>query len=77
MNQHNTALQDQMEEARLRRRYDNSLMTEHERRVHDKDIKAFTEMDSESVYSRGIPGLKSGHDQAIQDKYLGKLFTST
>lgn len=51
-----------MEEARLKKKYDNSLMTEHERRVHDKDIKAYVEMDNQNVYNRGIPGLTNGHD---------------
>jgi hypothetical protein len=54
-----------MEAARLKKKYDNTLMTEHERRVHDKDIKAFMEMDNQSVYNRGIPGLKGSHDQEI------------
>jgi hypothetical protein len=51
-----------MEEARLKRKYDNTLMTEHERRVHDKDIKAYVEMDNHTVFNRGIPGLKESHD---------------
>jgi hypothetical protein len=65
-----------MEEARLKKKYDNSLMTEHERRVHDKDIKAYVEMDNQNVYNRGIPGLTNGHDQDLKDKYLEKLFNS-
>jgi hypothetical protein len=38
MRQYNQALNGQMEESKLKKRYGNSLMTEHERRVHEKDI---------------------------------------
>ena len=62
MRVYNQALSGQMEEARLKRKYGDSLMTEHERRVHDKDIKAFVEMDNQSIYSRGIPGMKNSHE---------------
>jgi hypothetical protein len=37
-------------------------MTEHERRINDKDIKAYIEMDNQSVNSRGIPGIQVGHE---------------
>ena len=47
-------------------------MTEHERRINDKDIKAFVSMDNKTVNSM-IPGLKS-HENNLQDKYLNKLF---
>ena len=46
MNMYKQELAGQMEEARLKKKYDNSLMTEHERRVHDNDIKAYVEMDN-------------------------------
>jgi len=62
MRQYNQALNGQMEEARLKKRYGNSLMTEHERRVHEKDIQAFVEGDNQNLYSRAIPGLSSGHE---------------
>ncbi len=65
MIQYNQALNSQMEEARLKRRYDNSLMTEHERRVHDKDIKAYVEGDNQQLFNRAIPGLTSGHEQEL------------
>lgn len=54
-----------MEEARLKRKYDGTLMTEHERRIHDKDIAAYMDMDSHQVFSRGIPGLRGGHEQEL------------
>lgn len=63
-----------MEEGRLKKRYGNSLMTEHERRVHEKDIQAYVDGDNQSLYNRGIPGLRGGHEQQLQDKYIGKLF---
>lgn len=63
-----------MEESRLKRKYDNSLMTEHERRIHDKDIQAYMEGDNQKLFNRGIPGLRAGHEQDLQDKYIGKLF---
>lgn len=62
-----------MEEASKKKKYD-VLMTEHERRVHDKDIKAYVEMDTQNVYTK-IPGVKS-HENDLQEKYLEKLFSN-
>lgn len=62
MRAYNAALNGQMEEAKMKRRYDNSLMTEHERRVHERDIRAYVEGDTQSLYNRGIPGLRGGHE---------------
>jgi len=76
MRQYNQALNGQMEELRNKKRYGNSLMTEHERRVHEKDIKAFVEGDNQNLYSRAIPGLSHGHESNLQEKYIGKLFTN-
>lgn len=39
-----------MDEAMKRKKY-GELMTEHERRVNDRDIKAFVEGDNLNVYS--------------------------
>jgi hypothetical protein len=39
-------------------------MTEHERRVNDRDIKAYEEGDTKAVNTRQIPGIKS-HDQDL------------
>ena len=75
MRQYNQALNGQMEESKLKKRYGNSLMTEHERRVHEKDIQAFVEGDNQNLYSRAIPGLSSGHESNLQDKYIEKLFS--
>ena len=74
MREHNNVLNGQIKEAEMKRKYDRSLMTEHERKIHDKDIKAFMEMDNQNLYNRGIPGLAGGHEQQLQDKYIGKLF---
>jgi hypothetical protein len=60
-----------MDEASKKKKYD-VLMTEHERRVHDKDIKAYITGDNQSVYSK-VPGVKSS-EQTLQDKYIQKLF---
>lgn len=49
-------------------------MTEHERRVNDKDIKAYVEMDNQNIYTK-IPGVKS-HENELQEKYLEKLFSN-
>ena len=38
---YNKDLNSQIEESRMKKRYDNTLMTEHERMVNDKDIKAY------------------------------------
>jgi len=34
-------------------------MTDHERRVNERDIKAYEEMDTSVVNTRQIPGFKS------------------
>lgn len=39
-----------MDEARKKKKY-GELMTEHERRVNDRDIKAFVEGDNQTVYN--------------------------
>ena len=49
----------QAEEAKVRKRF-GVLMSEHERRVNDKDIKAYENRDTHNLYSQ-IPGIK-GHD---------------
>ena len=49
-------------------------MTEHERRVNDKDIKAF-ENNEQKIHSY-LPGQKS-NEVTVQDKYLNKLFTNS
>jgi hypothetical protein len=46
-----------MEEQRVKKKYD-TLMTEHERRVNDKDIKAYEEVNTKDLYSK-IPGIRS------------------
>ena len=63
MREYNNALNGQIKEAQMKRKYDRSLMTEHERKIHDKDIKAYMEMDNQNMFNRGIPGLAGGHEQ--------------
>ncbi len=41
-------------------------MTEHERKINERDIRAYIEMDNQTVYSRGIPGIQVGHEQEKQ-----------
>ena len=48
-----------MEDARTRKQYD-SLMTEHERRVNEKDIKAYEQVDNKNLYGK-LPGFR-GYD---------------
>jgi len=66
-------LGQQVEEARVKKRF-GVLMTEHERRVNDKDIKAYENRDTQNIYSQ-IPGIK-GHDQQLQEKYVNKIFST-
>jgi len=66
------SLNKQMEEARVKKKFD-SLMTEHERRVNDKDIKAYEVADTRNLYGK-LPGNR-GHEQERQEMYLNKLFT--
>lgn len=49
-------------------------MTEHERRIHDKTIKAYQKFDVDEAGPRsGVPQLGQNY-QAIQNKYIGKAF---
>ena len=66
-------LNAQIKSEKQRKKYD-ILMTEHERRVHDKTIKAYEQFETEN--SSG--GLKIGQNYAaIQQKYIGKAFGSS
>ena len=53
------SLNKQMEDARIKKQYD-SLMTEHERRVNDKDIIAYEQVDTKNLYGK-LPGFR-GND---------------
>ena len=44
-------------------------MTEHERRVNDKDIEAYREFNTAKINKNGVPALGQ-HYQQIQQKYL-------
>ncbi|CDW84537.1 UNKNOWN [Stylonychia lemnae] len=61
-------LGQQLEETRTKRKY-GALMTEHERRVNDKQIKAYENMETRNTDANLRP-----YDQQVQEKYLNKLF---
>ena len=50
-------------------------MTEHERRVHDKTIKAYEQFEA-SPDGQGVPKMGQNY-AAIQQKYIGKAFGTT
>lgn len=50
-------LTKQMVEQRTKKKYD-TLMTEHERRINDKDIKAYEEINTKDLNCK-IPGIRS------------------
>lgn len=45
-------------------------MSEHERRVNDKDIKAYENMDVSAIQS-----VKT-YDKQVQENYVNKIFTN-
>lgn len=47
-------------------------MTNHERRINDKDMKAYEEMDTKTLNSK-IPGIRT-NDQNLQERYIEKMF---
>ena len=66
-------LNRQIEETNVKKKY-GGLMTEHERRVNDRDIKAYENMDTHAVNGM-IPGIRQ-NGPTIQDKYVDKLFAA-
>ena len=48
-------------------------MTEHERRIHDKTIKAYEAYEVDAIASSGVPQIGQNYS-AIQQKYIGKAF---
>lgn len=63
------ALSNQIHENKKKKQY-SVLMTEHERRVNDRDIKAYEYQDTKNLYSK-VPGF--GGDNRL-DKYIDKSF---
>jgi hypothetical protein len=61
------ALSNQINENKKKKQY-SVLMSEHERRVNDKDIKAYEYQDTSNLYAK-VPGF-SGDDRL--DKYIDK-----
>jgi hypothetical protein len=51
-----------MEDNSKMKKYD-SLMTEHERRVNDKDIQAYEQVDNKNLYGK-LPGFR-GSNQTV------------
>ena len=70
--QYQNSLTQQIKTEKQRKKYD-ILMTEHERRVHDKSIKAYEHFDSNANEGSGVTGLGQ-HYSAIQKKIMGKAF---
>ena len=64
------ALADQINENNKKKQY-SVLMTEHERRVNDRDIKAYEHLDTKNLYSK-VVGF--GGDNK-QEKYIDKSLT--
>ena len=63
-----SALSQQLKGHQQKKKYD-SLMTEHERRVNDKDIKAYEDVDTSQLNSMMIPGL-GNHYNTNQQAYI-------
>ncbi len=49
-----------------------SVMTEHERRVNDADIRAYQSVDVENIYHK-IPGVRR-YGEESSEKYLEKSY---
>ena len=58
----------QMKTDKQRKKY-GILMTEHERRVNDKNIEAYRECNSKEIDAHGVPALGQNY-QHIQQKYI-------
>ena len=70
-NEYFNTLSTQVKQEKQRKKYD-ILMTEHERRVHDKNIKAY-EGFVDDIQIGGMAKLGQ-HYTDIQQKYVGKAF---
>ena len=44
-------------------------MTEHERRVNDRDIKAYEQMDTDNIYGK-LPGFGGAHEAEKQRRMV-------
>jgi len=53
-----------MDEAAYQKRY-GGLMTEHERRVNDRDIRAYEDHDTQNLYGK-LPGFGGTHEAERQ-----------
>jgi hypothetical protein len=65
--EYNKALAGQIKDNKKKKQY-SVLMTDHERRVNDKDIKAYEDLDTTNLYAK-VPGF--GGDNRL-DKYTDK-----
>eukprot|EP00347_Sterkiella_histriomuscorum_P004680 403359517 len=68
---YSNTLQEQMKNQNLMKQFD-TVMTEHERRVNDADIRAYQNVDQLNLYHKA-PGIKK-YGEEIQDKYLEKAY---
>jgi hypothetical protein len=63
-NQYVNRLRGQIVEGQEKKRY-GELMTEHERLVNDRDIKAYEDMDTHNLYGK-LPGFGGVHEAQRQ-----------
>ena len=56
----------------MKRKYEN-LMTEHERRVNDKDITAYENYDMNHIYGK-LPGFGGSHEANRQQQMVARNF---
>ena len=66
------SLTKQIKTDKQRKKY-GDLMTEHERRVHDKQIKAYEKYQHEGLEQNGVPQLGQ-HYMKMSQKYMEKAF---
>lgn len=72
--EYSKTLEEQMQTNYMMRNMD-TVMTEHERRVNDGDIRAYQHQDKQNLYHK-LPGIKL-HGEELQDKYIDKIFNNT
>ncbi len=69
--EYSKTLSQQVNAANINKQID-GVMTEHERRVNDADIRAYQSVDVENLYHK-IPGIRRYGEDA-QENYIEKAF---
>jgi len=64
------SLNSQVKVDKQRKKY-NGLMSEHDRRVNDKDMKAYQEQDTSTINTLMVPGLGNHYSQ-MQKGYMNR-----